>query len=541
MDLRVLGALEIWHDDGPVFLRAAKPRQLLTILASRPDEPSPPDVLIDELWEGHPPTTAASALRTHVTQVRRALEPDRSEGPSARLPLSPSGYVLRVAPSELDSCRFEALVIAACDANELGDPAAAARGLDDALALWRGPPLVDAHGLSAVTSEIARLEQLHVRAIEQLAEARLALGEHAALVNLLLDAVSAHPLNETFAAQLMLALYRSGRQAEALRVYGRLGDQLDQQLAIEPSEPPAAARVRHPRSEPTPRSFGAGAEPVDARAVGTAGPAARRSPGRVASARRCGATSGGRRTNARRRVGPVGHRQDDGRLGVLHPGAAVSAPPCSSARATKRTPVPRPSLRYSAPSRASSTRMAAPKWPGSAGPRAKVTQPPGASATTSRVNSCGGYRRSQLRSGRSVTVRSCCSWKTSTGRAAPRCSSCATLLRLSDVDKLLVVATVRDEDLDAEQAQLITDLAPAARTQVVPLAGLSDHEVRALIKTSATPRDVLVDLAPNIREATDGNPLFIRVLLRDLTDAPTDDRRTLTKRIATAAPDGVRR
>ena len=545
MDLRVLGALEVWHDDQLVSLRAAKPRQLLTILASRPDEPSPPEVLIDDLWEGHPPTTAASALRTHVTQVRRALEPDRlpeadrTTAPSTRLPLSPAGYVLRVAPAELDSQRFESLVSSACDANDLGDPSSGAQQLTDALALWRGPPLADAHGLSAIAAEVARLEQLHVRAIEQLAEARLALGEHAALVNLLLDAVDEHPLHETFAAQLMLALYRSGRPAEALRVFSRLSERLDQQLGMPPSarlreleesmllqspELDHAARMRSPAT-PAPSAL------LGPRLVGRRDELDRllEAHRRAAAGERSlvvvsGASGIGKTTLASQlceRARTLGASVFVGACTEDHTGPEVIDEILAGV-----------ALALDDEDTAEITRT--------------TETTPSTDLRAHRVGDDlenGQLRRLQeiastiqaVRDRPVVLLVEDLHWAGRTTLLALR-----HLLRLSEIDHLLVVATVRDEDLAAEQAELIADLAPTARTQLVELTGLNEHEVRSMIKTSASPRRLLVDLAPDIRDATDGNPLFIRVLLRDLVENSTDDRGALTKHIATAAPEGVR-
>jgi len=221
LELRVLGALEVWHDGSLVDIRAPKHRQLLTLLATRPNKPVSLQTLVDELWEGEAPRTADSALRTYIKSVRRAIDPGRDAG-KLRLPLTPSGYALCVVPHELDSMRFEELVDAGSRSNQLGDPRGAEHRLVAALALWRGSPLADAHGLSAVTVELGRLYGLRVRAFEELGEARLRLGRPDAVIELLGDAICEFPHHETFAEQLMLALYRSGRQAEALQTFNDL-------------------------------------------------------------------------------------------------------------------------------------------------------------------------------------------------------------------------------------------------------------------------------------------------------------------------------
>src|SRR6476661_10061846 len=236
VELRVLGPLEVRHDGSPVALRGAKPRQLLVLLAMRANRPVSSEQLIEELWEGEPPPSAATALRVHVAKLRRALEPDRGASiPSGRLPAGPHGYLLRVEPDELDAQRFERLVVLGRDSNAAGDLRSAVPLLTQALDLWHGPALVDVRDLSAARGEISRLEELHVEATEELADARLGCGEHAFVVDVLGASVERYPLRERLTAQLMLALYRCGRGAEALRAFAHLAGQLDEQLGVPPS------------------------------------------------------------------------------------------------------------------------------------------------------------------------------------------------------------------------------------------------------------------------------------------------------------------
>jgi DNA-binding SARP family transcriptional activator len=236
VDVRILGSSEIRHDGSPLTLRGAKPRQLLVLLALRANHPVPTDQLIDELWEGDPPSSAAAALRVHFARLRRVLEPDRSPNtPSVRLPAGRSGYLLRLEPNELDTERFERRIMAARQAKSDGDPESAIPHLTEALDLWRGPALSDARDLSAVRSETARLDELHGEAYEALAETRLMLGEHPLVIDMLLGAVVEFPLREKLTASLMVALYRSGRAPEALRAYADLATRLDEQLGVVPS------------------------------------------------------------------------------------------------------------------------------------------------------------------------------------------------------------------------------------------------------------------------------------------------------------------
>ena len=170
-----------------------------------------------------------------MSHVREALEPCRSGGHNTRLPLERAGYVLRLAEHELDASRFEALVVRGHDAGLHGDVLAAEDALGAALELWRGPALLEVRSYSAAHGAIARLDQLRLSALEELGEVRLALGKHVDLVDVLLQAVREFPLAERLTAQLMLALYRCGRQAEALRACTALARRLDDELATTPS------------------------------------------------------------------------------------------------------------------------------------------------------------------------------------------------------------------------------------------------------------------------------------------------------------------
>jgi DNA-binding SARP family transcriptional activator/pimeloyl-ACP methyl ester carboxylesterase len=180
--------------------------------------------LIEELWEGHPPPSATTTLATYVSQLRRLLD-------AQVLETRPGGYRLVVARDGLDAARFQAAVADPPGA----DPAAVARVLGEALAWWRGAALEDFVGAAWAESERVRLEGLRLVATEELGQARLVLGDHARLVPELEALVTAHPLRERLWAQLMVALYRCGRQADALRAYGRLRGHLAEELGIDPS------------------------------------------------------------------------------------------------------------------------------------------------------------------------------------------------------------------------------------------------------------------------------------------------------------------
>ncbi len=232
MQYRLLGPLEVTDGDRKVPIGAGRRGSLLTLLLIHANEAVSADRLIDQLWGERPPPTAAKSLQVHVSALRKRLG-GRAEGP---LLTRAHGYLLRVDADDLDIFRFERWLEEADRLLAAGDAPRAAPLLDEALALWRGPALAGHDYAPFAQQEIARLEELRLHALESRAEARLALGEHARLVGELEPLVQAHPLRERILAQLMLALYRSGRQAEALEVYQGARRELAEQRGLEPSE-----------------------------------------------------------------------------------------------------------------------------------------------------------------------------------------------------------------------------------------------------------------------------------------------------------------
>jgi DNA-binding SARP family transcriptional activator/tetratricopeptide (TPR) repeat protein len=226
MDFRILGPLEVVAPDGPVSFGGAKQRALLAILLLRRGEVISTDRLIDALWGEQPPDTARKALQVHVSQLRKAL------GPSL-VRTRPPGYVLELGSHALDLDRFRRLHDEARSAAE-SDPARAAELLADALALWRGAPLADLTYAPFAQADIGRLDEMRIAAIEDRLAAALALGRHSELIGELEHLVAAHRHREKLRAQLMLALYRSGRQAEALDAFRDVRSVLTGELGIEP-------------------------------------------------------------------------------------------------------------------------------------------------------------------------------------------------------------------------------------------------------------------------------------------------------------------
>src|SRR4051794_39262229 len=216
MEFQVLGPLEVHRGGEPLALGPAKQRALLAILLVHANQVVSSDRLIEELWP-EPPETAANALQVYVHKLRKSLNPERPRGaPNQLLITRAPGYMLRVEPDELDAHRFERLLGDGKAAAKAPDPATASATLRRALEVWRGPALADFAYDPFAQAEIARLEELRLEALEDRIEADLALGGAADLVGELETLISNNPLRERLPGQLMLALYRAGRQADAL-------------------------------------------------------------------------------------------------------------------------------------------------------------------------------------------------------------------------------------------------------------------------------------------------------------------------------------
>jgi DNA-binding SARP family transcriptional activator len=228
VEFSVLGPLEAVIDGEAIQMRAEKPRALLAVMVLRRNRVVSVSELVDELWGDDPPGTATSALQVYVSQLRKAVGPDR-------VLTKPPGYSLRVEPGELDLDRFEQLVDEGREQLGAGAAEAAAERLRQALELWRGPALAEFRSAPFAREAGERLEEARLAATELRVEADLALGRHAELVPELEELVARAPFREHLRGQLMLALYRSGRQADALELYRRTRETFVDELGIEPS------------------------------------------------------------------------------------------------------------------------------------------------------------------------------------------------------------------------------------------------------------------------------------------------------------------
>jgi YVTN family beta-propeller protein len=227
IEFHLLGSLEAVEDGEPVGLGAPRQRALLAVLLIHRGRTVSADAIIDALWGEHPPASALKIVQGYVSSLRRALG-------GASLRTEGHGYRLSVEDGSTDGDRFEALVAEGTRALEAGDAHVAAAALRAALDLWRGPALAEFADEPFARSEAARLEDLRLTALGQRIDADLALGDHLRVAGELQALLRAHPLHEAFAAQLMLALYRSGRQADALECYRDVRARLVDELGLEP-------------------------------------------------------------------------------------------------------------------------------------------------------------------------------------------------------------------------------------------------------------------------------------------------------------------
>jgi DNA-binding SARP family transcriptional activator len=226
----LLGPLLVRNGESPVMLTAPRPRVTLAVLLTRAGRPVGPDELAELVWDGAPPSHATDTLRTYVMRLRRALGP----APGARIVTRDPGYLIEVAEEELDILLFRVRYRDGAAAVGRGDWATARSALADSLALWRGDPLADVPSDLLRDAEAPALEQIRLQALQWRIEADLRLGGSDELVPELRELTRSHPLDESFHGQLMTALVRGGRLAEALAAYQCARRFVVEQLGVEP-------------------------------------------------------------------------------------------------------------------------------------------------------------------------------------------------------------------------------------------------------------------------------------------------------------------
>jgi DNA-binding SARP family transcriptional activator/pimeloyl-ACP methyl ester carboxylesterase len=247
VEFGVLGPLEVTAEGRSLGLVGTRARAVLALLLVHANQVVSSDRLVEELWPGQPADKATDSLQVRLSELRKAL---RSAGEADRLATRPPGYLLRVEPGELDAPRFEQLAAEGAAALAAGDAATAAQRLDQGLGLWRGPALAGFDTVPSARAEAGRLEEQRLAALEARAEALLACGRPRDLIAELETLTAAHPLRERFWYLQMLALYRAGRQADALRAYRELRDILVAELAIEPGPELRELHARILRQDP---------------------------------------------------------------------------------------------------------------------------------------------------------------------------------------------------------------------------------------------------------------------------------------------------
>lgn len=238
-EFRILGPLEVSGDQGPLTLGGSKQRALLALLLLSAGRVVPTDTLVDQLWGERPPRTAVTSLQNFLSQLRKLL------GSDIVVTQSP-GYLLRVETSQIDAFRFEQMLNEA----RVLDAAERSRKLVEALSLWRGQPLADFTFEPFAQPEIRRLEGLQASALEDRIDADLEAGRQNELIGELESLIETHPLRERLRSQLMLALYRSGRQAESLQLYHETRRTLVEELGVEPGRPLQELFARLLRQDP---------------------------------------------------------------------------------------------------------------------------------------------------------------------------------------------------------------------------------------------------------------------------------------------------
>ena len=252
MQVGILGPLDVSSADGPVTLSGPKQRLLLALLVVNANSVVSADRLVDSLWRAGPPDSGLAALRMQVARLRKTI-------PERLLVTKPPGYMLSVEPEAIDAHRFESLCAAGRQALIGGAPGPAAASLREALALWRGPALEEFDD-PLVAAEAARLEECRLACLEERIEADLALGHHFEVVTELERLAAEHPSRESVSRQLMIALYRCGRQADALAEYRATRQVLVTELGLEPGRALQALEQAILRQEswldPPPRSTG---------------------------------------------------------------------------------------------------------------------------------------------------------------------------------------------------------------------------------------------------------------------------------------------
>jgi DNA-binding SARP family transcriptional activator/tetratricopeptide (TPR) repeat protein len=533
-EFRALGPVDARNRVGPIHTRPMS-RKLLGLLLLRANQVVRTDLLVEELWGGAPPAAAGNALRVHVAHLRDAFRTVAEEDAAEPVGFTNGGYQLVVEPGSFDVEQFESRVRDGRDALEGGAPGEAIDHLGGALRLWRGSPYQGLEDLEPVQRELVRLHDLRLTAIELLAKAHLAIDQPGRACELLAPELRDNPLRESLAFLLMLGLYRSGRAADALRVFARLKEALDEELGVEPGQAIkdlerqiilGAPELWLARERPTPRSSVQRkladfvGRRVECRELERAWEEVRDGETRIALI-----------------SGPAGIGKsalaDQLVSNAIRDGATVLVGHCDPDPNIDYLPFPH--LVSTAILATPPDALAAPIL-GELGrlvPDLADRLPP----ATQEVEPTAGRRR--LFAAVTRLLAACPSpLLLVIGGLHWADGGALALLRFIAREReqpLMIVTTFRDDEAGPETllgaALEAGELAePDLR---VRLAGLDRSELTALVGMLAPDLEPRVDIA-QLAELTDGNPLFVREVVRELIENPSDVP------LAELAPDGMR-
>ena len=540
MEFGILGPLAVRTEHGEAALGGSKPRALLALLLLHPNEPVSAERLALGLWGEDAPAGAVKTVQVHVSRLRKAL------GDGEAVTTTPAGYVLRVRPGELDAERFEDLVADGRRALAAGQAEHAATLLRDALSLWRGPPLAELAFEPFAQAEIARLREQRLAALEARVEADLAAGRHAAVVGELQALVAEHPARERLAAQLMLALYRCGRQTDALEAYRRTRARLRDELGLEPGAalqglqrqilqqspalapvPEASADWRIEALRPEPAPAGPAANGAAARAALPLPPPLRRAAaapfvGRVRQLSDIHelwlrASGGARAAVLVAGEAGIGKTRLAAELarGVHGERALVLYGRCDEGLSVPYQPFVEALRPYAGALGASCLRETlghlAPELGRLLPELAALGQPPAADPESARLalfEAFAALVETATRSEPALLVLDDLHWA-----ANPTLLLLRHLVRSERPMRLLVVGTYRDTDIDPSGplARLLADLHRDAAVRSVGIRGLDDEAIAALLEAQGGAR--VPELVGVLRAQTAGNPFFIGELL----------------------------
>ena len=547
MDFRILGPIEVREDGRSLTLGGLRQRALLAALLLHAGESVSRDVLIDELWAGRAPSGAVNSLHVQVSRLRRALG-----GPTGPLESTAVGYRLRIGPQGLDLWRFERLCGEGRRAMVAGELEAAVGSFHAALGEWHGAPLADVAYEAFAQAEIARLDELRAAAVEDRIEAELALGRGPELVGELEALVRRDPLRERLRAQLMLALYRGGRQGDALEAYRQAARALDAELGVRPG--PELQRVQHailahdpslapaaPRTEvseqpsravslPLPAALavddeapfvGRAAELAELRAAWDTAKQGRRQGVLVTGEPGIGKTR--LATEAARRVA-----DDDGLVLYGHCDDGLAAPAQAFAEALGPYVAVCPLDRLSSATLPVlprlSDRLATP-------PEPEPADPDGARLQT--FDAIASLLAGAARDRPVLLVLDDLHWADDLSLHLLR-----HVLRAGDATRMLVLATYRDTEPRGSGVleEVVTGLGRRADVRRLELGPLEEPDVAAILENGGGD----ARLAAGIRETTEGNPFFVGEVVRALGDDPVTPRvRDVVRWRLARLPDGT--